>query len=173
MEGGILGPLAAGGLGYPQGDTGLIPLRDQVFDWLLDADRLKRIPLIDGRYRRCALQESAIVFSMIKLDLVDRSALKQLIELLLKWQWPDGGWNCDKKPAASHSSFHESLIPLRAIMPMLIIPQTIWRKQLSSVQAIYSSNAGCSGGKQMETSLTATSPSYATRHTGIMTFLPR
>jgi len=67
------------------------------------------------RYIRCALQESAIVFSMIKLDLVERSALQQLIELLLKWQWPDGGWNCDKKPTASHSSFHESLIPLRAM----------------------------------------------------------
>ena len=36
-------------------------------------------------------------------------------EYLLKWQWPDGGWNCDKKPQASTSSFHESLIPLRAM----------------------------------------------------------
>ncbi len=27
-------------------------------------------------------------------------------------QWPDGGWNCDKRPAADHSSFHETWLPL-------------------------------------------------------------
>jgi hypothetical protein len=27
-------------------------------------------------------------------------------------QWPDGGWNCDRTPAAHHSSFHETLHPL-------------------------------------------------------------
>jgi hypothetical protein len=102
-------------LGYPAGDGELIPLRDQVLEWLLDEDRLNRIPLIKGLYRRCALQESSIVYSMIKLDIVDQEAIQKLFELLLKWQWPDGGWNCDKKPEASHSSFHESLIPLRAM----------------------------------------------------------
>jgi hypothetical protein len=31
---------------------------------------------------------------------------------LIEWQWPDGGWNCDIRPAATHSSFHESLKPM-------------------------------------------------------------
>jgi hypothetical protein len=31
---------------------------------------------------------------------------------LIGWQWPDGGWNCDKRLAASHSSFNESLAPM-------------------------------------------------------------
>lgn len=101
-------------LGYPAGDLSLKPLLDQVLEWLLDADRLKRIPLIDGRYRRCALQESNAVLTSLKLGLPD-DRIEQLVELLLKWQWPDGGWNCDKKPAASHSSFHETWIPLRAM----------------------------------------------------------
>ena len=38
-----------------------------------------------------------------------------LAERLLLWQWPDGGWNCDKNPEAAHLSFMESLIPLRAL----------------------------------------------------------
>lgn len=40
---------------------------------------------------------------------------RKLAELLINWQWPDGGWNCDHKPEASTSSFWESLIPLRAL----------------------------------------------------------
>jgi hypothetical protein len=33
----------------------------------------------------------------------------------VQWQWPDGGWNCDKNPEARNSSFMESLIPLRGL----------------------------------------------------------
>ncbi len=34
---------------------------------------------------------------------------------LQRWQWPDGGWNCDKRPQARTSSVIETLIPLRAL----------------------------------------------------------
>ena len=34
----------------------------------------------------------------------------------MDFQWEDGGWNCDKNPKAHHSSYHESLIPLRALI---------------------------------------------------------
>lgn len=101
-------------LGYPSGDDSIIPLFDQCFDWLLDPARLKKIPFIDGRYRRCALQEAGTVLSAVRLGSID-SRVEQLVDLLLKWQWPDGGWNCDKKPKAHHSSFYESLIPLRGM----------------------------------------------------------
>ena len=30
---------------------------------------------------------------------------------LAEWQWPDGGWNCDKRPEVVISSFMETLIP--------------------------------------------------------------
>ncbi|HXI46508.1 MAG TPA: hypothetical protein VNH13_09420, partial [Candidatus Acidoferrales bacterium] len=33
-----------------------------------------------------------------------------------KWQWPDGGWNCDRHPKAHHASFNESLPPLRGLV---------------------------------------------------------
>jgi hypothetical protein len=101
-------------LGYPSGDPTLTPLFDQCYEWLLEPTRLKKIPLIDGRYRRCALQESGTMFSAVRLGNID-SRVEQLVDLLLKWQWPDGGWNCDKKPQAHHSSFYESLIPLRGM----------------------------------------------------------
>jgi hypothetical protein len=43
------------------------------------------------------------------------SRTEELAARLMKWQWPDGGWNCDKRPEVSISSFMESLIPLRAL----------------------------------------------------------
>jgi len=101
-------------MGYPPGDESLIPLRDQVLGWLLDESRLKRVPQIKGLFRRCALQEATAVLTMIKLEIID-PRIEQLIELLLKWQWPDGGWNCDKKTQVSHSSFYETWLPLRAM----------------------------------------------------------
>jgi hypothetical protein len=37
------------------------------------------------------------------------------VDRLVRWQWPDGGWNCDCRPDATTSSFWESLLPLRAL----------------------------------------------------------
>lgn len=102
-------------IGYPAGDLTLVPLRDQVLDWLLSEQHLKKVPLINGRWRRCACQEGSIVLAMLKLDIVDER-ITVLVENLLKWQWPDGGWNCDKNPTATHSSFHETWLPLRAMI---------------------------------------------------------
>ncbi len=31
------------------------------------------------------------------------------------FQWPDGGWNCDKRPGARTSSVQETLLPLRGL----------------------------------------------------------
>jgi hypothetical protein len=33
----------------------------------------------------------------------------------MRWQWPDGGWNCDRNPSAHVSSFHESILPMVAL----------------------------------------------------------
>jgi len=101
-------------IGYPPGDQDLAPLRDQVLDWLLSPQHLNKVPQINGRWRRCALQEVSIVYSSLKLGLANER-IPQVVENLLQWQWPDGGWNCDKKPAAVHSSFHETWIPLLAM----------------------------------------------------------
>jgi hypothetical protein len=30
---------------------------------------------------------------------------------LVETQWPDGGWNCDRHPESTHSSFNETWAP--------------------------------------------------------------
>lgn len=101
-------------LGYPPDDESLIPLREQELQWLLGPAHQKQIRAIEGRVRRCASQEGNALYALLALGLAD-SRSDELAARLCQWQWPDGGWNCDKRPAASHSSFMESLIPLRAL----------------------------------------------------------
>ncbi len=100
--------------GYPAGDGALIPLREQVYDWLFSPPHQKNIRLINGRIRRCASQEGNALYATLKLGLADERA-DELASRLVQWQWPDGGWNCDRHPHASHSSFMESLIPMRGL----------------------------------------------------------
>lgn len=104
---------------YPPGDRSLIPLRDQIYDWLLEERHLRfpRSLLIPGqeeRFRRCASQEGNAIWYSLRLG-IDDERTRILVDRLKKWQWPDGGWNCDKRPEARTSSVIESLIPLRAL----------------------------------------------------------
>jgi hypothetical protein len=69
---------------------------------------------MNGRYRRCASQQGNALFSVLTLGLDDGRCSK-LVERLLHWQWPDGGWNCDREPAADTSSFMETLTPMRGL----------------------------------------------------------
>ncbi|MFX0093667.1 MAG: hypothetical protein ACFFBD_18085 [Candidatus Hodarchaeota archaeon] len=101
-------------LGYPPGDASLIPLREQVYEWLFSHTHEKKIKSIEGRVRRCASQEGNALYSLLTFDLADKRT-EELAERLMGWQWVDGGWNCDKAPKAINSSFMESLIPLRAL----------------------------------------------------------
>jgi hypothetical protein len=99
-------------LDYPKGDQTLIPLREQVYDWLLSEEHTKKhLRVINGLTRRCASQEGYAIYYLTNLGLDDERT-KILAGKLLTWQWPDGGWNCDKDPSAHNSSFMESLIPM-------------------------------------------------------------
>jgi hypothetical protein len=101
-------------LGYPAGDSSLRPLMEQVYTWLLGKHHTMNIKTIAGRTRRCASQEGNALYASLALGLADERSI-ELAERLMHWQWPDGGWNCDKRPEAVNASFHESLIPLRAL----------------------------------------------------------
>lgn len=101
-------------LGCPAGDESLRPMLEQPYDWLLSEEHKKHIRVIDRRTRRCASQEGNAVWYSLRLGLAD-SRTDELAARLMKWQWPDGGWNCDKHPEADTSSFMETLIPLRAL----------------------------------------------------------
>jgi hypothetical protein len=90
---------------------------DQVVGWLLGASHLANVPLIDGRYRRCGSQEGNALWAASTIGLGEgHDARARLAANLLMWQWPDGGWNCDRVPAAHHASFNESLPPLRGLV---------------------------------------------------------
>jgi hypothetical protein len=115
-------------LGYPQGDQALFPLRDQLQEhWLdpyffkefkakskADARQKDGVPLLQGRHRRCGSQQGNALYTIVRLGLADRRT-PQLAERLVHWRWPDGGWNCDKEPSASHSSFTETLLPMKGL----------------------------------------------------------
>ena len=109
-------------LEYPSNDNSLLPLRDQVFDWLSSDHHRQSIKTINGRVRRCASQELNALFSSLSLGLMNEQT-QRLVQDLLLWQWPDGGWNCDKHPEAYHSSFWETLTPLRALSTYMNITQ--------------------------------------------------
>jgi hypothetical protein len=102
-------------LGYPKGDETLKPLLEQCYAWLLSEEHQKNIRCINGRVRRCASQEGNCVYYSLALGIADERT-DELASRLIKWQWVDGGWNCDKKPEAEKSSFHETLIPTRGLL---------------------------------------------------------
>ena len=106
-------------LGYPPGDPALLPIRDQVLGWLFGRQHAKppaTVVLVDqpDRVRRCASQEGNAIWAAVRLGLEDERTIR-LVERLIAWQWPDGGWNCDRRPGARGSSFQETAIPLRAL----------------------------------------------------------
>jgi hypothetical protein len=115
-------------LGYPPGDEALHPLREQVLDtWLAEAYhrdvevatkaavyRVSGVPVMRGRHRAHASQQGNALWSLVTLGLAD-DRCDGLADLLLHWQWPDGGWNCDRDPAADTSSFFETLLPMRGL----------------------------------------------------------
>jgi len=101
-------------LGCPPGEAALRPLMDETFDCWLGQAHKKHIRLIAGRTRRCASQEAYAIWTSLKLGFAD-DRTEELVSRLLRWQWPDGGWNCDKRPEVDISSFMETLIPLRAL----------------------------------------------------------
>ena len=104
-----------GDLGYPAGDEALRPLMQDTYDcWLSETHIKNHLRVIDGRVRRCGSQEGYAAWCSLRLGFAD-SRTDELVSRLLKWQWPDGGWNCDKHPEADSSSFMETLIPLRAL----------------------------------------------------------
>jgi hypothetical protein len=115
-------------LGYPPGDEALHPLREQVLDTWLAADyhrdveittkaaahRHTGLPVMRGRHRAHGSQQGNALWSLLTLGLADERC-DRLAALLLRWQWPDGGWNCDRDPSADTSSFCETLLPMRGL----------------------------------------------------------
>jgi hypothetical protein len=65
----------------------------------------------EGRPRRHASMQGNAVYAFCQLGFADHPSTGRLAEALIGWQWPDGGWNCDRHRTAHRSSFHESVTP--------------------------------------------------------------
>lgn len=107
-------------IGYPPRDERLLPLRERVLDWMFAPAFLKAPSTVvysdqPRRPRRCASMEGNTIWAQLRLGIVDEERVPLLVERLLAMQWPDGGWNCDKRPAARTSSVQETLLPLRGL----------------------------------------------------------
>jgi hypothetical protein len=67
---------------------------------------------IRGRFRLHASVLGNPLGVCARLGMSDDPRVKRVAHSLTRWQWPDGGWNCDSAEDARHSSFYESLATL-------------------------------------------------------------
>lgn len=99
-------------------DPAIATYARQAFDddmaWLGSPGHAASLPAVKGHARLHGSQEGLASWAAMRLGLAGHPAVATLIERLVERQWPDGGWNCDPKPA-THSSFNESFAPLRAL----------------------------------------------------------
>jgi hypothetical protein len=99
-------------LAAPPGEPRLLAAAERVLAWLTSTGRARNLAIIDGLARRCASQEGNALAVCCRIGLADDPRVEQLARSLVEWQWPDGGWNCDRRASGRRSSFHESLAPM-------------------------------------------------------------
>ena len=104
---------------YPPADQALRPLVRLVHHWLFSKHFLEPpmtaiYPRQEDRVRHCASMDGNAIWYSVRLGL-EEDRTREVVDRLIGWQWPDGGWNCDKRQEATHSSFQESLIPARGL----------------------------------------------------------
>jgi hypothetical protein len=99
-------------LGVPARETRCVAAAETVLAWLTGASHRSRVKTINGLVRRCGSQEGNALAVCCRLGLADDPRVQLLAESLVEWQWPDGGWNCDKNATGRRSSFNESLAPM-------------------------------------------------------------
>ncbi len=81
---------------------------DRELSWIANPRHLDAVPKIDGLYRADASMEGNAVYVASRFGFAQDERTRRLVAKLLEWQWPDGGWNCDRRSSGYRSSFHES-----------------------------------------------------------------
>ena len=97
-------------------DTPIPPVRlqagiDQEVAWLSPTVGDPPGGSVGGLPRRHASMEGNAVYAFCRLGFTHHPITHDLVVALIGWQWPDGGWNCDRHRTAHRSSFHESVTP--------------------------------------------------------------
>jgi hypothetical protein len=88
---------------------------DDDMSWLGSPGHAESTKVLASRVRLHGSQEGLAAWAAMRLGLGEDPRVAFLVERLLGAQWADGGWNCDPKRPATHSSFNESFYPLRAL----------------------------------------------------------
>ena len=96
-------------LGVPTRHSACRAAAGQVLDWIAAPSEPT---VIAGRERRHASMEGNALAVCCRLGMARNPRVRWLVEVLMRSQWSDGGWNCDVNPQARRSSFHESLAPI-------------------------------------------------------------
>ncbi len=81
---------------------------DRELAWIANPRHLDAVPRLDGLYRADASVEGNALYAASRFGHARDPRASHLVEKLLEWQWPDGGWNCDRRASGYRSSFHES-----------------------------------------------------------------
>jgi hypothetical protein len=90
------------------------PIARRAANYVLDRLPLRRSDpqRVRGRYRLHASVIGNPLAVCARLGMAEDPRVRRIAESLVRWQWPDGGWNCDSSEGAHHASFYESLAPL-------------------------------------------------------------
>lgn len=76
-------------LGLSSGHSEALAVADVVLSHWASLQRLARVPVVNGRARRCASQEGNAVAAACRLGVADDPRVALLVERLPAWQWPD------------------------------------------------------------------------------------
>jgi hypothetical protein len=100
---------------YPPGDDQLVPYRDLVYRWLRRIERDYDGPLfIRGTYRVHGSFHGNAIFASVVLGLANDET-DELCANLIRYQWPGGGWNCNKRPATKGPTILHTAFGLRGL----------------------------------------------------------
>ena len=100
---------------YPPRDDQLIPYRDLVYRWLRWQEREVDGPLfIRGTHRVHASHHANAIYASVVLGLANDET-DDLCANLLRYQWPGGGWNCNKTPATKGPTIVHTAFGLRGL----------------------------------------------------------
>lgn len=110
--GGFWRLVALAELATPSSHPGIRPLVDHVLKWLMGEARTASATNIKGRVRAHATQDGYALAALCLLGLARQRKAQRIAQSLVAWQWPDGGWNCDRSFTTTHSSLHETHGPL-------------------------------------------------------------
>lgn len=100
------------GLAIPPGHPGAVAAAEDALRWLMSPEHRRKIRAVGGLIRQHATQEGLALAACCLLGMAHDPRVGELVDSLLRSQWPDGGWNCDPQESVTHSSFHETIGPL-------------------------------------------------------------